>query len=100
MTELIKKDINGVQVIIAVNENNELKIGSIDSYNEKHMSAFVMGDDMWFGIGHEFLHTSVNNDEIFCNIGTNLSIENSEFPYELLSLSEIDKINEAINFKY
>ena len=100
MKIIIEKEINGITVIIAVNNNNELKIGSIDSYNDKHMSAFTMGDDMWFGIGHEFLHTSVNNDEIFCNIGTNLSIENIEFPYELLNLSEIDKINEAINFKY
>ena len=100
MKKLIEKNINGITVVIAVNDNKELKIGSIDDFDNGHMGAFSLGDDMWFGIGLDYIHTGVNNDEIFCNIGAELPQDNSEFPYELLSLEDIDIINEAIDFKY
>ena len=100
MIKILQKDIQGVTVVIAMNDNKELKIGSLDDYNNLHMGAFVLGDDMWYGIGFDFIHTGVKNDEIFCNIGANLPQDNSEFPYELLSLDDIDIINTAIDFKY
>jgi len=100
LEKLIEKNINGITVVIAVNDGKELKIGSEKDFNNLHMSAFIPGDDMWYGIGLNFLHTGVNNDEIFANIGIDLPISNSEFPYEFLSLADIDLLNKAIDFKY
>jgi len=100
LTEILRKKIGEKVVIIAVNDNKELRIGGEEDFNNLHMSAFIPGDDMWYGIGHDFLHTGVNNDEIFANIGADLPIDNTEFPYEFLSLADIDILNDAIDFKY
>ena len=89
MKKVLEKVINGITVVIAVNDNNELKIGSQSDFENRQMRAFVLGDDMWYGVDLELIHTGGNlNDTLYCNIGIGLPENNTDFPFEFITPSE------------
>jgi len=88
MKKIISKKINGFIIVIATNDNGELKIGSKKAFEEKHMGAYAPFSDMWFPIDSAFLHIIEKNNELWCNIDIDINIDNDSFPYLLFTEKE------------
>ncbi len=89
--EVEDENINPINLIIAQNDNGELKIGSEEDFRSKHMKAF--SPDGWLAVGIELVHLKILGSELYCNVGAGLPVENNSFPYKFLEQSELELIN-------
>ncbi len=88
MKKILSKKINGSTIIIATNDNGELKIGSQTQYKTKHMGAYTPFSNMWFAIDNDMLHVFEKNNELWCDIGSDLETTNATYPHLLFTEEE------------
>ena len=84
---------NYPDIIVAKNDNNELKIGTDWSMENRHMSTFYIYNGSWsnlvfigeFGIQHLMIHWFLKDGGVWCNIGEDLPITDNEPKYIFVS---------------
>ena len=92
MRILLRRVVADLTIVIAANEKGDLKIGTERDFALGMLSNFKLVDNTWYGVDFEFIHISKKEDDWYCNIGTDISLTNVEFPYLFLSMDEAKEL--------